>query len=112
GIRAFHVTGVQTCALPISVALNSAISASSHAGRIAARELGTERATFEDNLAVETIVMTGRTVADEGRQTRNGETISADAAHQQGTFEQIGWDFGVVWAWDADASRPVLVNAR
>ncbi|MGP6177653.1 metallophosphoesterase [Microbacterium sp. A196] len=95
-----------------SVALNSAITASSHAGRIAARELGTEHATFVDNLAVDSIVITGQTVTDQGRQTRNGETISADAAHQQSTYEAIGWDFASVWAWDATASRPVLVNAR
>lgn len=95
-----------------SVALNTSITASSHAGRIAARELGTEQATFIDNLAVETIVMTGQTVLDEGRDTRNGETVSADAAQQQSTYESIGWEFGAVWAWDDTASRPVLVNAR
>ena len=95
-----------------SVALNSAITASSHAGRVAARELGSERATFEDNFAVDSIILTGQTVTDEGRQTRNGETISADAAAQQSTYEAIDWDFSAVWEWDADASRPALIHAR
>ncbi|WP_442921879.1 GLUG motif-containing protein [Microbacterium sp. CH12i] len=95
-----------------SVALNSAVTASSHAGRVAAREFGTEHATFADNLAVDSLVITGQTVTDEGRQTRNGETISADAAGQQSTYDGIGWDFSTVWAWDAETSRPVLINAR
>ena len=95
-----------------SVALNASITATAHAGRIAARELGTEKATFIDNLAVDTIAIAVQTVTDEGRETRNGETISAEAAHQQATYEGIGWDFAGVWEWDADAQRPVLVNAR
>lgn len=95
-----------------SVALNSAVTASSHAGRVAGREYGTEHATLEDNLAVDSLVITGQTVTDQGRQTRNGETISADAARQQSTYEGIGWDFDSIWTWDADTSRPVLITVR
>ncbi|MGO2684144.1 MAG: hypothetical protein ACTIAA_07960, partial [Microbacterium sp.] len=61
---------------------------------------------------VDSIILTGQTVTDEGRQTRNGETISADAAAQQSTYEAIDWDFSAVWEWDADASRPALIHAR
>ncbi|GAA2907257.1 hypothetical protein JOD62_001200 [Microbacterium keratanolyticum] len=95
-----------------SVALNASITASSHAGRIAARELGTERATFIDNLAVDTIALTGQTVTDDGRETRNGETVTAEATQLQATYEGLGWDFAAVWTWDTDAQRPVLVNVR
>lgn len=95
-----------------AVALNSSITATGHAGRIAARELAGERATFVDNLAASTIDIVGQTVLDEGRDTLNGETVSPEAASQRETYAEIGWDFDTVWAWDQGAQRPVLENVR
>ncbi|MGX1794130.1 metallophosphoesterase [Microbacterium sp. NPDC055312] len=95
-----------------SVALNPSVSATAHASRVVARELGTEKATLIDNLAVDSMAVAGQSVTDEGRGTRNGETITSAAAMDQSTYVAIGWDFGRVWSWDATASRPTLSNAR
>ena len=73
-----------TTTVTASVALNDSITAVGHSGRVAARELAGERATFADNLASETIAITGQTVADEGRDTLNGETITAEQARVGG----------------------------
>ncbi|MGO1769298.1 MAG: CehA/McbA family metallohydrolase [Microbacterium sp.] len=101
-----------TTTVTASVALNDSITAVGHSGRVAARELAGERATFADNLASETIAITGQTVADEGRDTLNGETITAEQAASEETFADIGWDFDAVWAWDEGAGAPVPVKAR
>lgn len=89
-------------------ALNSSISASSYAHRVVARELGGEKATLENNVAVTTIEMRGQTITADGPATLNGTGKTAEEAQNPATWSELGWDFDGTWMWNDSEQRPVL----
>ncbi|MGO1393251.1 metallophosphoesterase [Agrococcus casei] len=93
-------------------ALNSSVTASSYAHRVVARELGTENATLENNYAVDTTVMTGQSLDEEGPESINGEAKTAAEAQDQATWSDgLGWDFDSIWQWNDSEQRPMLQTA-
>jgi len=69
--------------------------------------VGGRGAHYANNLALSTITLGGATVTG-AATNRQGQDATAAQLAQQSTYEDIGWDFEAVWAFDATAQRPVL----
>lgn len=95
-----------------SVALNPSVIADSQASRVVGRVLSGDTATMVNNYAIETLQVERETVTDEGPNTQRGATLTVDEATNPQTYtDQLGWDFDTVWTWNAEAQRPMLINA-
>ncbi|WP_235736980.1 metallophosphoesterase [Nocardioides alcanivorans] len=90
------------------VVLSPTVTATANAHRAVARFASGQNATLEELWAVDTLVPSVQTSAEEGPTTRNGGPLTVDAVALPETWSGAGFDLDEVWEWDADAARPVL----
>jgi len=95
-------------------ALNTSITATKFAHRIAARTLLEEVSTLENNFALADMPVNTSAPAEARTPGWMGIDKTAAEANDQATFANatdaggLGWDFAAVWQWDAMAQRPTL----
>ncbi|WP_129711066.1 metallophosphoesterase [Haloactinopolyspora alba] len=65
---------------------------------------------LRDNLASQDITINGETVSGLATDPNGADRTAAQLA-ERGTYEDLGWDFGYTWGWNAERSRPVLEYA-
>lgn len=90
-------------------ALNTAITATDYAHRIASRTLGSEVAILENNFALADMPVNTPAKEEERTPGWMGIDKTAEEAQDKDTFVLgLGWDFETVWDWDETSHRPVL----
>lgn len=90
-------------------ALNASIAASSYAHRIAARTLGSEVATLENNFALADMPVNIPAATEDRTAGWMGIDKTSEEAQSKETFAQsLGWNFESVWLWDEVSLCPML----
>src|SRR5690606_40178832 len=92
GIRDFHVTGVQTCALPISGRARRVVQAREHGARAVGRAVDVERRVVRH--AEVHAVRIGRTYAREARSEERRVGEECTSAAEQASYRLASQAYG------------------
>ncbi|MCC3356112.1 GLUG motif-containing protein [Bacillus sp. REN16] len=100
--------GYENTIIQNSAAMNTSVITTSSASRIVGRVLSGEKATLENNIASNKMMVSKEAVTAEAPDNEKGLGVSPEQLKKQAAFEELGWDFTNVWTWDESAERPVL----